>query len=227
MRSQPLSQVARALDEVCASAEQAEADARELLIAVVDLLAEREEEKFFQRLREEAVGSSLLSLGRLLRRPVTTSMRPPAPGAEGRVPDYGTGRTLTLGERKALARRPTRKAMEKLFADPHPAVIRTLLANPKVVEARRHPARRPPAQPTRSARRDCAKPALGAPRSRENVGGSEPRLPARARRFRCSRFSSAPSSSKSRRLLTWRRRCAWRLAISWRAAHRCERRRQK
>jgi hypothetical protein len=41
---------------------------------------------------------------------------------------------LTLGERKALARRPTRKAMEKLLADPHPAVIRTLLANPKVVE---------------------------------------------------------------------------------------------
>jgi len=135
MRSQPLPQVARALDEVCASAEQAEADARELLIAVVDLLAEREEEKFFQRLREEAVGSSLLSLGRLLRRPITTSMRPPAPGAEGRVPDYGTGRTLTLGERKALARRPTRKAMEKLFADPHPVVIRTLLANPKVIEA--------------------------------------------------------------------------------------------
>src|SRR5437867_13218440 len=52
---------ARALDEVCASAEQAEADARELLIAVVDLLAERAEEKFFQRLREEAVGSSLRS----------------------------------------------------------------------------------------------------------------------------------------------------------------------
>ena len=51
------------------------------------------------------------------------------------MPDYGTGRTLTLGERKALARRPTRKAMEKLFADPHPVVIRTLLANPKVIEA--------------------------------------------------------------------------------------------
>jgi len=127
--------VARALDEVCAGAEQAEADARELLIAVVDLFAEGEVQ-FSQRLREEAIGSSLLSLGRLLRRPVTTSMRPPAPpGSENsRVPDYGTGRTLTLGERKALARRPTRKVMEKLFADPHPVVIRTLLANPKVVE---------------------------------------------------------------------------------------------
>jgi hypothetical protein len=135
MLGHPLAHVARALDEVCAGAEQAEADARELLIAVVDLLAEGLEVKFWQSLREEAVGSSLLSLGRLLRRPVTTSMRPPAPAAsESRVPDYGTGRTLTLGERKALARRPTRKAMEKLFADPHPVVIRTLLANPKVVE---------------------------------------------------------------------------------------------
>lgn len=133
MHGHPLAQVARALDEVCACAEQAEADAREILIAVVDLLADRDEATLSQRLREEAMSSSLLSLARLLRRPVTTSMRPPALGAE-RVPDYGTGRTLTLGERKALARRPTRKAMDKLFADPHPVVIRTLLANPKVVE---------------------------------------------------------------------------------------------
>ncbi len=136
IQSHPLAKVARALDEVCAGAEQAEADARELLIAVVDLLAEGVDVPFFQRLRDEVASSSLLSLGRLLRRPITTSMRPPAPpGSDNsRVPDYGTGRTLTLGERKALARRPTRKAMEKLFADPHPVVIRTLLANPKVVE---------------------------------------------------------------------------------------------
>jgi hypothetical protein len=133
MQSHPLPKVAAALDEVCAGAEQAETDARELLVAVIDLLAENDQITFAQRLREEAAGSSLLSLGRLLRRPVTTSMRPPANG-EARVPDYGTGRTLTLGERKALARRPTRKAMEKLFADPHPVVIRTLLGNPKVTE---------------------------------------------------------------------------------------------
>jgi hypothetical protein len=50
------------------------------------------------------------------------------------VPDYGGGRTLTLGERKALARRSTRKSLDRLFTDPHPVVIRTLLANAKVVE---------------------------------------------------------------------------------------------
>ena len=59
----------------------------------------------------------------------------PRPCPASRIPDYGAGRTLTLGERKALARRPTRKVMEKLFSDPHPSVIRTLLENPKVVEA--------------------------------------------------------------------------------------------
>ena len=136
--------VADALDIVCLSAEQAEPDAREMLVALVDLLAEKEQATLSQRLREEAAGRSLLALGRLLRRPVASpsrappnmSSRPPpsSTAADARVPDYGTGRTLTLGERRALARRPTRKAMEKLFADPHPMVIRTLLANPKVVE---------------------------------------------------------------------------------------------
>jgi hypothetical protein len=132
----PLAEVAAALDDVCAGAEQAEPDARETLVAVVDLLAEKDQIGLSHRLREEAAVRSLLALGRLLRRPATSSSRaPPAPSAsQARVPDYGTGRTLTLGERKALARRPTRKAMEKLFADPHPMVIRTLLVNPKVVE---------------------------------------------------------------------------------------------
>jgi hypothetical protein len=50
------------------------------------------------------------------------------------VPDYGTGRTLTLGERKALARRPTRQSFERLLADPHPAVIHNLLRNPHLTE---------------------------------------------------------------------------------------------
>src|SRR5262249_42346206 len=52
-----------------------------------------------------------------------------------RVPDYGRGRTLTLGERKALARNPSREFMTRLLADPHPEVIRRLLASPKLTEA--------------------------------------------------------------------------------------------
>jgi hypothetical protein len=132
--TRPLALVAEALDLVCAAAEQAEPDARELLVGVVDLLAERERLDLARALREEAAGRSLLSLARLIRRPMSSA--PPSPLAVPslRVPDYGMGRTLSLGERKALARRPTRKSLDKLLADPHPIVIRTLLANPKLIE---------------------------------------------------------------------------------------------
>jgi hypothetical protein len=50
------------------------------------------------------------------------------------VPDYGTGRELTVGERRSLARRPRRGSIEKLLMDPHPLVIRQLLENPSLVE---------------------------------------------------------------------------------------------
>jgi hypothetical protein len=53
---------------------------------------------------------------------------------DDRVPDYGRGRTLTLGERKSLARKSSRAMMDKLLLDPHPEVIRQLLRNPLVTE---------------------------------------------------------------------------------------------
>ena len=135
IESRPLALAAEALDDVCGAAEQAAPDARELLVTLVDLLAGDRGSRLADKLREQAAQHSLLALARLLRRPAATSSRPGAPQTgEARVPDYGTGRTLTLGERKALARRPTRKAMERLLADPHPVVIRTLLQNPRVIE---------------------------------------------------------------------------------------------
>ena len=134
--ARPIDVAAAALDDLCGAAEQAEPNAREVLVALVDLLTSERGARLAEQLRTHAAQHSLLALARLLRRPTGSSSRPPATeNAEtARVPDYGTGRTLTLGERKALARRPTRKTMEKLFVDPHPAVIRTLLANPKVIE---------------------------------------------------------------------------------------------
>jgi hypothetical protein len=133
--SRSIALAAEALDDVCGAAEQATPEARELLVTLVDLLAGEGGAELAEKLREQAAQHSLLALARLLRRPVASSSRmAAAQSAESRVPDYGTGRTLTLGERKALARRPTRKAMEKLLADPHPVVIRTLLQNPKVTE---------------------------------------------------------------------------------------------
>ncbi len=51
-----------------------------------------------------------------------------------RVPDYGRGRTLTLGERKSLVRQPDRRTLERALRDPHPDVIRSLLQNPRITE---------------------------------------------------------------------------------------------
>jgi hypothetical protein len=52
-----------------------------------------------------------------------------------RVPDFGKGRTVTLGERKSLARRHDRTLIARVLRDPHPHVIRILLGNPAVTEA--------------------------------------------------------------------------------------------
>jgi hypothetical protein len=50
------------------------------------------------------------------------------------VPDFGRGRPLALGERKALARRRERQLLARVLRDPHPDVIRILLGNPALTE---------------------------------------------------------------------------------------------
>lgn len=57
------------------------------------------------------------------------------PENERDLPDFGTGRPLTLGERKSLARTHDRNLLARVLRDPHPDVIRILLDNPTVVEA--------------------------------------------------------------------------------------------
>lgn len=57
------------------------------------------------------------------------------PTQKDQAPDHGQGRPLTLGERKSLARRRDRLLLTRILADPHPDVIRMLLANPMIVEA--------------------------------------------------------------------------------------------
>jgi hypothetical protein len=52
-----------------------------------------------------------------------------------RVPDFGAGRPLTLGERKSLARRRDRQLLLRILGDPSPDVIRILLGNPALTEA--------------------------------------------------------------------------------------------
>jgi hypothetical protein len=127
--------LARALDVVCERAEQAEAPSREALVAIVDALNAEGMQGVVQSLREQVAGESLLALERLIRHP-TRSLCGAAKerSPRERVPEDKRGRPLTLGERKALARRPDRETLQKLLADPHPEVIGRLLRNPRLTE---------------------------------------------------------------------------------------------
>lgn len=122
------------LNDLCEQSERSDPSAREALLSVAILFASRHDIPALARLREEAVGRRLLALERLVRLGPPPVMLERAPD-QLPVPDYGTGRELTLGERRSLARRPDRRAFDKLLADPHPMVIGQLLMNPKLVEA--------------------------------------------------------------------------------------------
>lgn len=133
---------ASALNDLCARAEQADARARDTLAAAVPSLTDAAMTERIGELRALSVESALHPLARLLRKKITKTANrkhaPPSPaeerGGSGRVAKTGA-RPLTLGERKALARTiRTKGALQKLLADPHPAVIRNLLANPRITE---------------------------------------------------------------------------------------------
>jgi len=53
---------------------------------------------------------------------------------EKAIPDFGSGRPLTLGERKSLARKRDRDLLMRVLRDPHEDVIEILLGNPTVTE---------------------------------------------------------------------------------------------
>ncbi|MEM7435534.1 MAG: hypothetical protein AAF436_10320 [Myxococcota bacterium] len=55
-------------------------------------------------------------------------------GTPRRIPDFGRGRPLTLGERKSLARTHDRDLIQRVVRDPHPDVVRILLDNPALTE---------------------------------------------------------------------------------------------
>jgi hypothetical protein len=131
-REEATEDLAAVLDLVCERAEQAEAAAREALVAIVDALNAEGMGLVVQALREQAERESLLALQRLIRHPVAVA------ASELRVVGGQVltkeGRQLTLGERKSLARRPDRETLQRLFGDPHPEVVRRLLRNPRLIE---------------------------------------------------------------------------------------------
>lgn len=131
-RTMPSNELALSLDDVAMRGENGDARAKEAMSAIVDALASSEP-AIVQRLREEAAGLALLSLDRLISQPVR-ARKPDSIRPRERVPDYGFGRPLTLGERKSLARKHDRTLLARLLGDPHPDVIRGLLRNPRLTE---------------------------------------------------------------------------------------------
>jgi hypothetical protein len=127
------SDAADVLSSLCEDGERADPDSREALLVVAMLLVATGDSPFVERLRQHAEERRLLSLSRLLRRGSdgTGSGRS---RSEPPIPDYGTGRELTVGERRSLARSNNRKVLEKLLRDPHPLVLRQLLGNPRLTE---------------------------------------------------------------------------------------------
>ena len=144
LESTPSDRAALELERMCEASERSDPGAREAVLALALLFARFAEESLVGKLRARAEEGRLLSLGRLLRRAPAHSQ---PPGVDAPVPDYGMGRELTVGERKSLARAPSRRAFDKLLADPHPLVLRQLLENPRLTEddvvriAARRPAR--------------------------------------------------------------------------------------
>ncbi len=132
VQSEPAAHLAPLLDVVIAESEISEPRAREALVTIALWVAGVAREADLDRLRHTAFEQRLLSLQRVIRR-VPTPSQPPQK-TQAKIPDYGAGRELTLGERRSLARRSGRHRFDALLKDPHPMVIQELLVNPKTTE---------------------------------------------------------------------------------------------
>lgn len=118
---------ARCLDALCdVTRPEREKDSA---FAVAFLLSGLAAEPVVDRLGQHAAAERLENLGRLLRRGTPPAHEP----VPAKVPLYA-GRELSIGERRALARRPDRRLFDKLLADPDPLVLERLLENPRLTE---------------------------------------------------------------------------------------------
>lgn len=101
----------------------------ELLQAMSLALADEACHGLREAARAVLEGRNLPGLAHALRRdPVTEAAE------TQRIPDFGRGRTLSLGERKSIARSNDRNLIARVLRDPHPDVIRILLGNPTLTE---------------------------------------------------------------------------------------------
>jgi len=116
---------------VAARATARDRDHRDLLLAISVAMADQALEPLRREVASIASSRGMQDVARLLdagASPLHLGDDPP------RVPDFGLGRPLTLGERKSLARRRDRALIARVLEDPHPDVIRIALRNPALTE---------------------------------------------------------------------------------------------
>lgn len=129
----PSGELAYAIDELAQQAYSGQPRAREALLAVCIFLVIDRDSQALEGLRASAHESSYFNVERLLRTGASSSPELETE-VDSRALQVGTGRELTVGERRSLARRPSRQQLEKLLLDPHPLVLDLLFACPLLTE---------------------------------------------------------------------------------------------
>jgi hypothetical protein len=94
-------------------------------------LAQAQGRQALYELRSAATSTHFPNVERMLRE---GSPSGPEIHLEIPVPSYSKERELTIGERRSLARRPTRLLVAKLMLDPSPLVLSQLYGSPTLVE---------------------------------------------------------------------------------------------
>lgn len=121
--------VAETLAVAVFGAEAGDGEHADLLQYLSLALADKRAEGLREQTRQHLLSSEHSALAALL----STDTNDESEDAQ-RLPDFGVGRPLSLGERKSLARRLDRDLIARVLRDPHPDVIRILLDNPGLTE---------------------------------------------------------------------------------------------
>lgn len=124
--------VAGALEVVLADATARDRATQGLLIALSVALAPAEMAELRAQLAEAASDAGYLHVGEILG--ARGAVQSAGDDELERIPDFGKGRPLALGERKSLARGRDRQLLARVLRDPHPDVIRVLLENPAITQ---------------------------------------------------------------------------------------------
>lgn len=152
-----ISAAAHGLNQLCLQADSGNERAREVMLSFVGVQQDASTDDWLQHVRAYALEHGLHAIAKRIypnaggidAAAIIRAASDRVTGGDGannakqipseldslqRVPDYGAGRSLTLGERKAIARRPNRRLFDRLLADPHPSVIHNLLNNSVTTE---------------------------------------------------------------------------------------------